>query len=66
MALPGGFSLTHMIQVYGGEPLDYQIDGYLAQVSASTNQRTVVATIAHKHQAVINPDDLQRALTNNS
>lgn len=67
MALPGGFNEATLIQIYGGNPLDYQLAGYLGNVAgASGNQVTLVTTEAKKHQGVVDPDKLIVILKNNS
>jgi hypothetical protein len=44
---PGGYQDTDWMLHYGGVPTDAQMDGYLAGIAASTNQKTIVAA-AHK------------------
>jgi hypothetical protein len=67
MALPTGFSESTLIQIYAGDPLDYQVNGYLTQhTTASANQKTVITTTAAKHQGVISIDRIVERLTHNS
>jgi len=50
---------------YGGVPTEYQEDGYLAQISASTNQKNAVAAqrgANHGHKIPI--DKIKEILSN--
>jgi len=41
---------------YGGVPEEYQVDGYLNQISATSNQKTTIQTVraqAHGHKMPI-------------
>lgn len=67
MAVPGGFHTSDIMTIYGGAPLDYQLDHYLAKVGASTSQRTIAETVAHEgHAAVLLPDEIYAILSKNS
>ena len=67
MALPGGFNQATLIQIYGGNPLDYQLSGYLTNLAgASGNQVTLVVAEARKHQGCADPDKVVNILKNNS
>jgi hypothetical protein len=69
MAIPGGYSHTLAVALYGGAPVEYQIDGYLASVpvSASTNQKTVVQTVRSATKAHhLTWDEVENLLTKNS
>lgn len=51
---------------YGGVPEEYQVDGYLGQISASTNQKNTLATqrTTHNHKMPIGKiEDLLAATT---
>ena len=41
-AVPGGYSDQAWMNLYGGSPAFYQVDGYLAAIGASANQKTLV------------------------
>jgi hypothetical protein len=50
--LPGGYNDNDWMTRYGGVPTEYQVDGYLAQIAASSTQKTAVTTTratAHGH-----------------
>jgi hypothetical protein len=66
MAVPGGFSTTALDAKYADAPLAYQVDAYLAAVSASTNQRTIVQSHCAAFQGVVEISNLVTILTKNT
>jgi hypothetical protein len=67
MAIPGSYSRATAIQLYGGAPVEYQIDGYMVKVSASTNQKAVVVTtrnVTKNHY--LHWDEVENVLSSNS
>lgn len=64
MSLPGSFNITDFMARYGGVPEQYQIDGYLGQVGASTGQRSGLASHnAAQHGGHIPIDKIRDWLT---
>lgn len=66
MALPAGYNQAQFAAKFGGAPTDYQIDGYLASVSATTQQRSgLSAHIKAIHASVPSIDKIRDWLNNN-
>jgi hypothetical protein len=52
---------------YGGVPAEYQVDGYLGQIAASTNQKTSIVTARDtKHGHQMTPDKIKDFLAANA
>lgn len=65
MAIPGGYNRTTAIQLYSGQPVDYQIQVYLNKIGASGGQVSGMLTVARTSKGGhASWDDTESYLTN--